>query len=66
METWKNYSAIDVIVVMINKVEKIENQKKLRDVLSIDIKGAFHHVFWVKFIQQIVELNIDIGFLRWT
>lgn len=51
----KYHSAIDLVAVMINKVEKIKDQWNLGSTFFIDVQGGFDLFSQVKLVQQMIK-----------
>lgn len=63
IEAGKNKSAIDKVAFMIDKIEKIWNQEKLKGAFFLQVKGAFDYVCRVKLVHRMVKLEIDRDFI---
>ncbi len=61
----KYHSAIDLVAVMINKVEKIKDQWNLGSTFFIDVQGGFDLFSQVKLVQQMIKPWIDEDSLCW-
>lgn len=47
IEVRKHQLAIDVALLLIQKVQKVQQNRKITKVVFMDIKGAFDHIFEV-------------------
>lgn len=59
MEVRKNLLAIDIIVILVQKVEDIWKNWQIAGTLLIDIKEAFDHILQAKLAQKMADLGID-------
>ncbi len=65
MGAQKNKSAIDVAAIIVDKIYKICEEKKIAASLLMNIEGAFDYVFRVKLAQRMRQLVVDNDSICW-
>ena len=63
MEARKERYNIDIIALLVFKIEHQWAKKKFAKALFIDLKKIFNHVSKVKLIAQMVEIGVDGNFI---
>lgn len=58
--------AIEVVATLIHTVPKNWQEKKLANILFIDVKSAFDYVSRGQFLTQMIELRSDKDLVTWT
>ena len=46
----KTRTAIRIVAIMFDNIDKLKKEKKITALLLMDIKRAFDYVFWVKLV----------------
>lgn len=61
MRRRKHWLTINAAALIIHKVHKIWEDKKIASALLIDVKRIFDYVFWEKLVQRIhFDINNDL------
>lgn len=59
MNTQKNRSAINDVSILVHRVQKSWEEKKLAEALFMDVKGAFDNVLRSQLFRNMIELSIN-------
>ena len=65
MSVRKKRCAINVVVAMLHKMQKIWSRKRLAEALFMNVKEAFDHVNSDKLICRMQEMKIDDDLIDW-
>ncbi len=66
MRARKEWSAIDVVAVLVHTVQENWSKKKLAGALFMDVKGAFDHISKSQLLMHMTDLGIDTDLVEWT
>lgn len=55
----KHQSAINTAVLLIQKVQELQQNRKIAEALFMDVKGAFDHFSQVELTQRMFDLGIN-------
>ncbi len=55
----KSRCAIDAVAIMVDRIHKVWDEKKIAKTLLMDVKGAFDYVSRLKLAQRMRQLGID-------